>query len=248
MAYGTIARGFKAGGFNQTSPAGDEEYGSEHSWNYEVGEKGTWLDGKLDTDLAFYYIDWQNLQLNQPVPASGGTSFFIQNAGAAASKGIELETTYHAMKGLDFFGGAGYTDARFLTGSVSLGAPVDEHNLPYAPVFTANGGVQASHDIGHDVTLYARAQITAYGEYKYDPSSLAGQSAYSLTDFRLGVTRDFWFVEGWVNNAFNTRYVPIAIPYSTPSGYVGESGGAADLRPSRRTSILIRAEFIPSLR
>jgi iron complex outermembrane receptor protein len=224
MVYASVARGYKAGGFNQTAPPGGEEYTSEHSWNYEVGEKGAWAGGLLETDLAFYYIDWQNLQLNEPFPGSGGTSFFIANAGAADSKGVELQATYHVMRNLDLFGGAGFTDAKFLANSVSLGAPVGGNYLPYAPLFTANAGVQASCPIGHDFSVYARAQITAYGNYKYDPSNVQEQRTYSLTDFRIGVRRHFWFVEGWIDNAFNTHYVPIAIPYSTASGYVGESG------------------------
>ena len=35
-----------------------------------------------------------------------------------------------------------------------------------------------------------------------------------------------WFAEGWIRNAFDTAYVPVALPYAglAPSGYVGESG------------------------
>ena len=42
-AYGSFARGFKAGGFNPASPAGSEAYGKEHTWNLEGGIKASTL-------------------------------------------------------------------------------------------------------------------------------------------------------------------------------------------------------------
>ena len=224
MCYLSVARGYKAGGFNQTSPAGSEEYGTEHSWNYEVGHKSLWCDGKLETTLALFYIDWRNLQLNEPVPGSGGTSFFIANAGAAASKGVEFETKYRPLPGWDLFGSVGYNDAEFLSGSRSQGVNVGGNRLPYASRFTGNMGTQFAWQPCRVATLYARAQVTVYGDFEYDPSNAQAQSTYSLADFRAGVRGGHWFVEGWVNNAFDTHYVPIAIPFSTASGYVGESG------------------------
>ena len=31
-------------------------------------------------------------------------------------------------------------------------------------------------------------------------------------------------VEAWIRNAFDTRYIPIALPYGSPSGFIGEMG------------------------
>jgi iron complex outermembrane receptor protein len=239
-AYASIARGYKAGGFNPpptgvAAPAGTQEYGAEHTWNYEVGCKSRWLDGKLETTAALFYIDWQNLQLNEQVPSSGG-QYFIGNAGAAASKGVELEVKCLPLSGWDIFGQAGYTDARFLSGSTAfnpnLSAPnganqdVGGSRLPYTPTFTCNVGTEVFCTPGRAVTLYARGEVTVCGDFEYDASNAQGQSTYSLASFRAGVRSNHWFAEGWVNNAFDTHYVPIAIPYGqlAPSGYVGESG------------------------
>jgi iron complex outermembrane receptor protein len=224
MAYGSAARGFRAGGFNQTSPPGSERYGTEHSWNYEVGFKSLWFDNRVETTIALFYIDWRNLQLNEPVPGSGGTSFFIDNAGAAVSKGVELETKWRPMPGWDLFGSAGYTDAKFLSDSVSLGANVGGHRLPFAPMYTGNVGTQFSWSPCKAATLYARAEVAIYGDFEYDPSNAQSQSTYALADFRAGIRGTHWFAEGWVKNAFDANYVPIAIPFSSASGYVGESG------------------------
>jgi hypothetical protein len=70
MPYASVTRGYKAGGFNQAptgvpAPAGTESYGPEHTGNYELGYKAIWLENKMETTAALFYIDWTNLQLNQ---------------------------------------------------------------------------------------------------------------------------------------------------------------------------------------
>jgi len=224
MLYGKVTSGFKAGGFNAVAPSGEESYGPETSWCYEVGTKTEWFDGKLRANAALYYIDWRGLQLNEPLPADP-TSYFIGNAGSANSKGAELELNYRPLKGWDLFGGVGYTDARFGSNSFSGGLDVSGNRLPYAPQCTVNLGTQFAWELNAMWTLYARAQVTFYGDFQYDASNLASQESYSLADVRVGVRNRNWFTECWIDNAFNTHYVPIAFKYPyTPSGYIGESG------------------------
>ena len=68
--------------------------------------------------------------------------------------------------------------------------------------------------------------LVRYGAFDYDDANLAGQAAYSLANFRAGVDVRGVTIEGWVKNAFDTRYIPTAFAYGNfaPSGYVGESG------------------------
>jgi len=59
----------------------------------------------------------------------------------------------------------------------------------------------------------------------YDSSNSLEQKAYMLTNFRLGLAAEGWRLEGYINNAFDTHYIPIAYPFpGSQSGYVGESG------------------------
>jgi iron complex outermembrane receptor protein len=237
MAYVSATRGYKAGGFNPAptgipAPAGTESYGPEHTWNYELGHKAKWLEDKIETTVALFYIDWQNLQLNQQIPFSGG-QYFIGNAGRANSKGLEVETRYRPYSWWELFGMVGYTRARFLSGSSAYNANsgvnqgVDGNTLPYAPTFNANMGSQISWAPCRYAKLYFRVQLSKYGDFQYDASNAAGQTSYQLVNFRGGVRTKHWFAEGWADNAFNAHYVPIAIPYAqlgAPSGYIGESG------------------------
>jgi iron complex outermembrane receptor protein len=223
--YFTAARGFKAGGFNPSSPPGSEAYGEEHSWNYEGGVKTSWWGERFSANGAVFYIDWSNLQVNVPnpfVPAQ----FYISNAGGASSKGFELELSARPMSGVDLFGSLGYANARFGDEGVSGGVSVAGNRVSNSPEYTTNVGAQYSRALRRDVNLRVRAELVRYGDLQYDDANTAGQPAYSLTHLRAGVHGARLFGEAWMRNAFDTRYVPtaFAFPGLTPSGFIGELG------------------------
>jgi iron complex outermembrane receptor protein len=224
MVYATAGRGFKAGGFNPASPAGSEAYGKEHTWNLEGGVKTSWAEGRVSATAAVFSIDWEDLQLNLPNLASPG-QFYIANVGGATSRGVELEVSARPTGAVDLFGALGYTRARFSDGSISSGADVSGNTIPNTPEYTATVGAQVTHPL-RAATLYGRGEMVFYGTFAYDDANSAGQDAYSLANFRAGVRGKFLFAEGWVRNAFDTRYIPVAFAYGpfAPSGFVGESG------------------------
>ena len=226
MVYIAIGRGFKAGGFNAASPAGSDAYGEEHTWNLEGGVKTTWAGGRVTANAAVFRIGWEDLQLNVPDPAVPA-QFYIANVGGAVSKGAEFEVHARVQPGLDIFSAVGYTDARFKEGSISSGVNVAGNEIPNTPDYTATFGAQFSHALQADETVYVRAEMTRYGAFKYDDQNVVGQRAYSLTNVRAGLRRGYVFAEAWVRNMFDTRYIPVALPYDpslAPSGFLGESG------------------------
>jgi iron complex outermembrane recepter protein len=223
--YGTVTRGFKAGGFNAASPAGSESYGQEHSWNYEGGVKTTSYGGRLSANLAVFGIDWDDLQVFVPnpfVPAQ----FFISNAAGASNAGVEVEIGARPMDGLQLFGGFGLTHARFSDGSFSNGIEVSGNKLANAPSHTADAGVQYSWQVWSAAALTVRGEIVRYGDFQYDDENTLGQEAYSIANFRAGLRGKRLFGEAWVRNAFDTQYIPVAFPQPglAPSGFLGESG------------------------
>jgi iron complex outermembrane receptor protein len=226
MVYASVARGFKAGGFNPASPAGFEAYGEEHTWNVEGGAKTAWLGGRLTANAAVFRIDWDDLQLNLPDPLVPA-QFFIANVGRAVSKGAEFEVNARVRPGIDLFSAIGFTDATFEARSVSSGVVVAGNEIPNTPDYTATFGGVVSRTVRGDTTLYGRAEVTFYGAFQYDDLNRAGQDAYSLANFRAGARGRNVFGEAWVRNAFDTRYVPVAFAYDprlAPSGFLGEPG------------------------
>ena len=225
MTYVSLTRGFKAGGFNPVSIPGNEAYGEEHSWNFEGGLKGVWSDGRLLTNVSVFLIDWNDMQLNVPVPLSAA-QFYIANVGSAQSRGFEAEVIGRPRAGIDLFGTFGYTHARFADGSTANGVDVSGNELANTPEFTSSFGAQIARAINSTVSVYGRGEAVFYGSFLYDESNTAGQDAYALANFRGGVRSRYLFAEAWVRNAFDTEYIPLAFSYPlfAPSGFVGEMG------------------------
>jgi iron complex outermembrane recepter protein len=221
--YASVARGFKAGGFNPASPSGSEAYGEEFAWHAEGGIKSIALGGRMRFGAAAFWIDWQDLQLNLPNLQSPG-QFYIANVGSASSRGFELEATARAHQNVDLFGSFGYTRARFGDNTSSGGVDVSDNTIPNTPDYTATFGAHLSRALTPAATLYGHGEVVFYGAFKYDDANLAEQDAYSLANFRAGVRGRYLFAEGWVRNAFDTAYVPVAFAFPSQSGFLGESG------------------------
>ncbi len=225
MAYASIGRGFKAGGFNPASPSGSETYGEEYTWNLEGGVKTAWAGGRLTADAAVFHIGWDALQMNLPNPQVPA-QFYIANLGRASSTGVEMElhARPHALVGV--YSTFGLTHATFGEGSAAGGVDVASNDVPNAPGYTFAFGTDVSKPIGTAARVYGRADVVVYGSYFYDEANLEGQETYSLVHARAGIGFGRLSVEAWVRNAFDTRYIPVAFAFGglAPSGFVGEMG------------------------
>jgi iron complex outermembrane receptor protein len=228
MLYGTYGGGFKAGGFNPAAPAGSETYGEERTWLGEFGVKTTLAGGRVTANAAVFFLTWDDLQLNVPdltLPAQ----FYIANAGSASSKGVEFELNARAVSGsnsVDVFTSVGFTRARFGDDAVSNGVPVAGRTLANVPDYTFSAGTQFTHQRSPATSFYGRLEFVQYGAFHYDDMNLEQQNAYALAHLRGGARLRYFYVEGWMRNAFDTQYIPVAFPYPgfAQSGFVGEMG------------------------
>jgi iron complex outermembrane receptor protein len=224
MGYAGAGRGYKAGGFNAAAPAGNDSYGSEYSWNYEIGMKTMWLDKRIQINTSLFYVTWADMQMYMPNPLTPG-NYYVDNVGKAQSNGLELEARSRPMAYWDLFGSFGWAKTKFLSGSRAQGINIEGNQLPLTPELTGSLGTQYVWSISENLRLFARAQVTVCGSYKYDASNAKGQGNYNLTDFHIGIRNKIWSVDGWIRNAFNTKYIPVAFAYQlAPSGYLGENG------------------------
>ncbi|ASG24527.1 TonB-dependent receptor [Nitrospirillum viridazoti] len=118
--YATVSTGYRtpvynarAGSVSTVSPTDlviPTGASSDDLTNYEIGLKGRWWDGRLTANLAAYYIDWQNLQV-QANRVSDSVQF-ATNIGAAESKGLEAEVTLEPVHGLVLGLNAAVNDAK----------------------------------------------------------------------------------------------------------------------------------------
>jgi iron complex outermembrane receptor protein len=96
MLYGTIATGFKSGGFAGSQgvlAAATTPVRPEDSTNYEVGIKSTLADGTVRFNATGFFNDYTDLQIVRFGPVAGSTfgSFLTTNIGSADILGLEFE-------------------------------------------------------------------------------------------------------------------------------------------------------------
>ena len=111
LLYASISKGFKSGGFNvgNAQPA----FRPEKITDYEIGLKADWFDGRLRTNLAAFYYDYEDLQVTSVRTVGVATVAFIENAASARIKGLEAEITAIPVEGLRLDLGYAFLDSAY---------------------------------------------------------------------------------------------------------------------------------------
>jgi outer membrane receptor protein involved in Fe transport len=212
-AYGRIARGFKAGGFNPslaaftsagvTGPYGSEliPYGPEYLWNYEAGLKGSWLDRSVRWDLSIFYMDRQDAQLSQSDQLDNPASFvYVTSNGDAKSYGMEATLAWSLSAAWRLHGSLGLLESRIDEWVVR--PEVEGRNLAHAPPYTLNLGATWSSPSGWNV----RTDINAIGAYYFDISHDQKSESYETVNLSIGKQWASWSVSFWGRNIFDENY------------------------------------------
>ena len=87
----------------------DHSFEPEFVNAYELGVKGQFLDGRLTTNIALFYSDFEDFQLN----TFTGTGFLISNTDEMISKGVEIESSLVLTDNVYWSLGLTYADARY---------------------------------------------------------------------------------------------------------------------------------------
>lgn len=210
--YGTISRGYKAGGFNENQTQGEPTFDEETLWNYEVGVKGDVLQNRLRFTLSGFWMNWNNLQVNS-VDISTGTPFFdTQNAAEAESRGVEVQLSAVPLGGVRVGGGLGYLDAtfeRFPRANVEgEQADLSGGPLPRAPNWTAHAFARYETRITDRLIGFVRGQVAYTGERFEDIAAREEffVPSYTTWNFSAGVNADRFRLSAYVENAFDSEY------------------------------------------
>lgn len=198
MLYGTVAKGYRSGGFNPFAPASKQAYDEENLVSYELGYKGVFLDNTLKLNLAFYYMNISDMQVEE-TPTAG--TVYIVNAAKATSKGVELEMEAMLSRHLSFFASGGLNDTSYDDFSDNAG-DYKGNTATYAPRYTFNIGAQYRHGNG----LFTRFDINGYGKTYFDKANTYAQNAYALVHAKVGYETKDYDVYLYANNLFDTEY------------------------------------------
>lgn len=210
IAYFTVAKGYKAGGFNDLVNPQDSEprsYDPEHSWSYEIGYKASLFKGLITYDLALFYIDWEKQQISQPRVFGSGT--FVTNAGKSASKGIELNTQINPFKNFSVQLSYGYTHAKFKDYKKSETVVYDDNFLPMVPRNTFSAGMNYKWNVNNILVdnIIFNAQYVGVGKLYWNDANSVDQPFYGVINGRVAFERKNVSFDFWMKNIGSEDYL-----------------------------------------
>ena len=206
LYYISITRGYKPGGFNTIFKTDAERtYDPEYSWNYEVGTRLKFLNGRLTAEADLFYIDWRHMQTTYTVPGVGNV---IANAGHTDSKGFELSLAYHPIKSLQLNLNYGYTHARYLEYKKSAREDFSGNRLPMVPNHTLSlNGTYTIMPAGWFDKIVFNTGLTGLGRIYWADDNIVRQNFYATLNAKVSLTKGIFTWEVWGKNLTATDYM-----------------------------------------
>ncbi|WP_408587392.1 TonB-dependent receptor [Novosphingobium sp.] len=227
LAYASINRGFKAGGYNIGvifSAAERTEVEPEFLTAYEIGLKTTLFDRRLRMNLAAFHYKYSNMQVQsvQTVPGQSVPALAIENAAEASIDGIEAEVTALPTNWLTLGASAGYLDAKFKSyasaGLDPSGNPLDfsGNKLPGAPEWTLGLNAEVKVPLDGDMQVRLRGSYNYTSQIYFNNAQdevISSGKSRSIADVRLTLedTAAGWSLAAFGKNIFNETYIVDAI-------------------------------------
>ncbi len=189
-------------------------YRPEYSWNYEVGSHLTLFGGRLQADLAAFYMDTHDQQLSRF--SERGMGRITVNAGKSRSIGAEVGIRAQVTEAFSLNGNYGYTYATFtdyVTNERTTGG-MQEVNyngnyVPFVPKHTFNVGGQYVFTLRPGQFLdrvTVDAHYKAAGRIYWTEKNNASQALYGTLNGRVSLNKGNGQIAFWINNALNKDY------------------------------------------
>ena len=185
-------------------------YKPEYSWNYEVGAHLTLCDGKLQTDLAAFYMDTHDQQISRF--AQSGLGRVTVNAGKSRSLGAEVAVNAQITDVFGVNANYGFTHATFTDYVVSDEVNYNGKYVPFVPKHTFGVGAQYRIPLKNSKLLdniTINANYRGAGRIYWTESNEVSQAVYGTLNGRINLNKGNGQIGLWINNALNTKYQTI---------------------------------------
>lgn len=182
-------------------------YKPEYSWNYEIGSHMTMLDGRLQADIAAFYMDTHDQQISRF--AASGLGRITVNAGKSRSIGGELALKAQITDAFSLNGNYGYTHATFTDYVVSDEVNYNGNYVPFVPKHTFTVGGQYIFRMKSGAWLdniIVNANYKGAGRIYWTERNNAYQDLYGTLNGRISLNKGNGQIGIWINNALNTDY------------------------------------------
>jgi len=233
MVYGSVTRGYQAGGFNSVSTdANGGRFDPETITSYELGAKGRVPGAGISYSASLFHYLFKNLQ-SITLDHSTAVPVYVITVSDVEATGLDGELNWQVAAPLRLYVNGEWIDQKYksqknlapgandLTGqpygtpSLSLAAGVD------VSVALAGGKAAWSLQGSHIGAVRCNDDSQAQGSCATTPAFKVGQ-ARNRFDTRLGWANDHWGAALIVTNLFDKRYVSglsnlsaaVGVPYT----------------------------------
>ncbi|HSG90469.1 MAG TPA: TonB-dependent receptor [Pseudomonadales bacterium] len=187
LLYFSVTSGWRSGGYNLGFySTATPEYDEENIVAYELGYKGTLLDGRMQLNSSVYFYQYEDI--HTIVDQSGGllgTSTNVVNFPEAQTYGWEGDLTYLLGESLTLGGNWSYTHSEFTKDFEVV--DVTNPDLPQS-VFTAGERTFSGFD-GAKLPKIPEWKFTLFGNYSIPLGDRGTVDLFST----LGWTDEFFF-------------------------------------------------------
>ena len=246
-AFANWGVGFKAGGFNNQGsnavidtnfniPLGsqlaiEDQYKKETSSAFEVGTKGSLVDGQVTVEIAAFYTEVTDMQFFEFFTGGFGLLRVVSNIDEVTMYGLESSINAQILPAWNVYGSVAVTDSEI---DKNGARPNTEGNKsPYTTEYTVNLGTQYAVDLSNELELSFRADWRLTGPTWFHTVqdntvrtsfdlffpglgtadySKTQRDAYDTLDLRLELSSETWRVTLFGTNVFDTDVVAEVIP------------------------------------
>ncbi|MBQ0960908.1 TonB-dependent receptor [Ideonella sp. 4Y11] len=220
MLYASLATGYKAGGFNDTSDGGN--YKPEHLSALEAGVKTKLLNDRLRLSAGVFTYDYKDMQQTSVVcktndPSSCGS--VTTNAASAKITGAEVEARWMVGDNGELRGSLALNDAKFKDYQPNTTTDWSNQVLDRAPrsVLTLGYSHRFNLESGADITASIGTRLNS-GYKLSDPAAAIRytQPSFHKSDASLAWTSpdQKTSVQLFVKNIENTTTIESRVPGS----------------------------------
>ena len=189
------------------------EYKPEYTWSYELGTHLSLFDGKLQADMAAFYMQTYDQQISKM--AISGLGRITENAGESESYGFETNLIANISRHLQLNASYGYTKATFVKYEIgdplSSAEPAVNYNgnyVPFVPMHTLNIGGSYSFFFNNSwaQSLTLGTNLTGAGKIYWTEANHASQDFYSTLNGYISLKTKAVQIDLWGRNLTDNEY------------------------------------------
>ena len=191
---------------SEVNVAESTTYKPEYSRNYAIGTHLNLFNGKLQADLAAFYMNTRDQQIAKF--AESGLGRITVNAGESESYGVEANLVASLNRHLQLNANYGYTEATFVKYNAGKDEDYSGNYVPFVPRHTLNiGGSYAFlFDNSWAESLTLGANVTGAGKIYWTEANNASQDFYTTLNGYVSLKAKNVQIDLWGRNLTDNEH------------------------------------------